>query len=192
MNQNNSRGDAPDRVRESSGLTVGCTFLILGAALLIGILALPINWLQRLIIPWMVEQLPWLFEFAGFLLALLQLGVQLATISLVVVVPVSLLLLIARQTRKAGLWGLRVYVAFTIFANVWLWSIIASAHLAGVLWLIIGLLLGGIGVIPIAWVAALVRADWVAAFAIPAGLALGVAIIFLAEWMERQGAKCSG
>ncbi len=186
MSNSSPKRTLQNNLKEAGNLAIGCIVLLTIFVLALGILAKPINWLQGIIVPWMFEHVPWLLMIAGLSFALIQLIVQLALISLVIVLPATLLLLIFRRTRKLGLWSLRVYIASTIFGQVWLWSIVASVNLAGILWMIIGLFFGGIGVIPIAFVAALVRADWINALVILGGLILALVPCFLAEWIEYQ------
>lgn len=175
-----------DNLKQVGNLALGCIVLLSIFALVLSIVAKPINWLQAIIVPWMFEHVPWLWMIAGLSLALLQLIVYLALISLVIVLPTTLLLLSSRRTRKSGLWGLRVYVASAIFGQVWLWSIVAAVNLAGILWMIIGLLFGGIGVVLIAFVAALVRADWITALVILGGSILTLVPCFLGGWIEHK------
>jgi hypothetical protein len=172
MNNNHSR-----KKFQFKGFTNLATILI-GSALIIGVIALVsvvINWLQDLIIPWAFEHFSWLFLVGGVILSLSQVGVMFVTLSLIVVLPVTLILLFARRTRRLGAKGL-LYTGGVIFGNALSLSIVTTVNLAGVLWLIIGLLFAGIGVIPIAFVAALIRSEWVTALTILAGCVIGGAL----------------
>lgn len=74
-------------------------------------------------------------------------------------VPVSLLLAIFRKTRGIG--GLGLYLtSYAIGLHLWLSSLIVAYTLAGVSWMIIGLLFGGIGVVPVAFIASIIRTEW--------------------------------
>lgn len=159
-------------------MILGWIGILLLATLVIGIVSIPINWLQGLIVPWIVEHVPWLFIIAGIVLLPIQLTILLAATSLILVVPVSLGLLVFQPTKRLGAKGL-MYISGTILGNIWFLSVILSLNLAGLLWLIIGVLFGGVGVIPIAFVMALLNADWIAALAILGGSVLSVA---LASW----------
>lgn len=178
MTENDSRSSLRAKFEAINAVILGWICMLLIATLMIGIASIPINWLQGLIVPWMVEHVPWLFMIATIILLPIKLTIVLATASLILVVPVSLGLLVFQPTKGLGAKGL-MYISATILGNIWFSSVVLSLNLAGLLWLIIGLLFGGIGVIPIAFVMALLNADWMAALAILGGLALSVA---LASW----------
>lgn len=186
MNPQDPQRTPAESLGDLGGYAVGCVVLVFIAAALITLLAAPINWLQSLIVPWLLEHLPWLFFIAGFLLVILQLVVMLATVSLIVVIPAALLSLGFRQTRRFGIRMLHSYIASIAFMNVYLWSIVWTVNWAGILWLIIGLLFGGVGIIPIAFVAAIIRREWTAALILAGTLVLSCILVLLADWLESK------
>lgn len=95
---------------------------------------------------WVSEKIyPWAMFFAG--------------IALFVVTPGSLLLSIFRVSRGLGALGLLV-ASYVIGFSLWIWSLIVAYSLAGVFWLIIGLLFAGLGIVPVAFIAALLSREW--------------------------------
>jgi hypothetical protein len=85
--------------------------------------------------------------------------VILFTISLFVVILVLLPLAIFRRTRAFA--GGGIYLASFVFGlTLWVWSLLVSYTLWGVTGIIIGLLLGGVGVVPIAILASLFHGLW--------------------------------
>ena len=102
--------------------------------------------------PWIAENIyPWVMWAAG--------------ISAFIVVPVSLLLAIFRRTRGIGGAGL-FFSSYVIGLSTWVWSLIIAYSLAGVFWMIIGLVFGGVGIVPIAFIASLLKAEWAIALQI--------------------------
>lgn len=111
--------------------------------------------------PWIAENIyPWVMLAAG--------------VGAFIVVPVSLLLAIFRRTRGIGGAGL-FFSSYLIGLSLWVWSLIIAYSLAGVFWMIFGLVFGGVGIVPIAFIAALLKAEWAVAVQI-----LVVAIVVFA------------
>ncbi len=119
----------------------GCLLYLIvafGVLTLFGVLLRGVGWIAENIYPW----------------------VMLATaIALIVVVPISLLLSIFRKSRGVGSVGL-LLSSYVVGLNLWMWSLIVASSLAGTFWLIVGLLFAGIGVVPIAFIAALLSSEW--------------------------------
>jgi hypothetical protein len=160
--------------------------VLLVAALIIGVpAALLINWLEGIIIPWIAERFPWLFGIAGAVLVLVQLCLNVATIALAFVVPTCLVLSISRRSRWIGAMGL-LFSSTIIFVNLAVWSLIWSGQLAGILWMAVGILLGGVGGIPIAFIAAIIRAEWTVALAILVVLIIGIALRTFAGFLVQS------
>jgi TPR repeat protein len=82
----------------------------------------------------------------------------LAGLSLLLVVPLSLILLIFRRTRGYG--GLGIYLAsWPVGLSLWI-SCVAYAVAVSVTWTIVGIMMGGLGIVPIAAIMTLFRRDW--------------------------------
>lgn len=65
-----------------------------------------------------------------------------------------------RKTRSASAFAF--YLGSFVFGiNLWLGSFVITIILAGLGWLIFGLLIAGIGIIPIAFIALLLNREWV-------------------------------
>jgi signal transduction histidine kinase len=71
----------------------------------------------------------------------------------------SIALLISRKTRDFGAFGL-IISSYSLGFTLWLWSLIMAKLLAGTVWLLIGVLLAAVGVIPIALIAAALQSEW--------------------------------
>ena len=77
---------------------------------------------------------------------------------LLIGVPICLLLLIAPKTRPYGGLG---FVILSYPVGLWVWlACLMYALSVSVFWAIIGILLAGIGVIPVTLVMTIVRGDW--------------------------------
>ena len=141
MEENNSKKGFLAGIKETMLGLGGCVFL---AALAIGNIALLVMLLRGT--PWIAENFyPW--------------TVQAAKVALFFVVPTCSVLAFFRKGRGIGGLGL-VLSSYVIGFSLWVWSLIVAYALAGVFWIIVGLLFVGIGVIPIAMVAAALNAQW--------------------------------
>jgi hypothetical protein len=78
--------------------------------------------------------------------------------TLIILIP-SLPLALFKKTRPIGAMGF-VVSYYTLGLIVWLWSLIVAKVFAGTFWLIVGILLAGFGVIPIALIAAALEGEW--------------------------------
>ncbi len=99
--------------------------------------------------PWIAENIyPWINTVSG--------------IALIFVVPISLLLSIFKRTRGIG--GAVLFISsYAVGLNLWVWSLMVAYSLAGIVWLIVGVLAGGIGIVPIAIIASLIKTEWAVA-----------------------------
>lgn len=141
MEENKSKEGVLSGVKEMMLGLGGCLFL---AALAVGGVALLIMLLRGT--PWISENFyPW--------------TVQAAKIALFFVVPTCAVLAFFRKGRGIGGLGL-VLSSYVIGFSLWVWSLIVAYALAGVFWIIVGLLFVGVGVIPIAMVAAALNSQW--------------------------------
>jgi hypothetical protein len=106
-------------------------------------------------------------------------------LSLIAVVLIVLPMGIFRKTRGASvtvLW----FTSYLFTLTGWVYSVGVAFALLGWVWLIVGLLLAGLGVGPIAFIGALLKG--------PDGLAMGVAFPFIlgfgariiAVWLEQS------
>ena len=64
--------------------------------------------------------------------------------------------------------------SYVIGFSLWVWSLIVAYALAGVFWIIVGLLFVGIGVIPIAMVAAALNAQW----SVAGQMLIGIIVVY--------------
>src|SRR5438046_1642057 len=81
------------------------------------------------------------------------------TLLLLLLIPLSIVLSIFRKTRPWAGVGFTLS-SYALGLTVWLWSLILAYVLAGTFWMIVGLLLAGVGVVFIAFVASLLTAEW--------------------------------
>jgi len=92
-------------------------------------------------------------------------------------VPISLLLSIFKLTRGIG--GAGLYISsYLVGINLWVWSLMVAYSLAGLIWLLIGVLAGGIGIVPIAIIASLLKAEWTMA----GQIFILLVIVFALRW----------
>ncbi|HTD17353.1 MAG TPA: SH3 domain-containing protein [Chthoniobacterales bacterium] len=107
-----------------------------------------------------------------------------STAILAVVLPVSLLLLLFRRSRGYG--GLGLYFAsFPPGLTLWV-TCFAYALSVSVFWTVAGILLGGLGVVPIAAIMTLIRKDW-SSFGTIIGTAVGVFVLRgLGAWIVEK------
>ena len=155
MEENNSKKGFLAGIKETMLGLGGCVFL---AALAIGGIALLVMLLRGT--PWIAENFyPW--------------TVQAAKVALFFVVPTCSVLSFFRKGRGIGGLGL-VLSSYVIGFSLWVWSLIVAYALAGVFWIIVGLLFVGIGVIPIAMVAAALNAQW----SVAGQMLIGIIVVY--------------
>lgn len=82
----------------------------------------------------------------------------LAALTLGILVPVCLLLLMFRKTRSYG--GVGIYFAsYAIGLALWIFCFLYAVAVS-VFWTVAGILLGGVGIVPVAAIMTLIRRDW--------------------------------
>ena len=99
------------------------------------------------------------------------------TYTLLFGIPISLLLLILRQTRGWG--GLGFYITSWPF-GIWIWLVcLIYAVSISQFWAVLGVLAGGAGVVPVAAIMMLFRRDW----SNLGGLLIDIIIVFSLRWL---------
>jgi hypothetical protein len=88
-----------------------------------------------------------------------------AEIGVVLGVPICLILSVFRRARSFAAFGL-LLISCLLGLSLWLWSLVLSDALAGEFWTIMGLCLAGVGIVPVAFIAALLRTEWAQAIQI--------------------------
>lgn len=95
-------------------------------------------------------------RIAGFIYPL---TVLVGSFCLFVVLPLSLILAVFRKTR--GVAGIAILLSSEIWAfGLWVNALLIAYALAGVAWLVIGVVFVGLGVIPVAIIAAMIKGHW--------------------------------
>jgi hypothetical protein len=102
-----------------------------------------------------------------------------AGIALFIVVPISLLLSIFEKSRHIGSIGLFIS-SYVVGLSIWIWSLIIAYSLAGTFWLIVGLIFGGIGVVPVALIAALFSREW----SVAGQILMGAIVVYAMRWFS--------
>lgn len=124
------------------GIALGLLFLALMSGIPLAMfwgMQRSMHWIDTTLLPWSI---------AGAWLALIP-----------VCLPCAIILAIFRKTR--GLAGLIMILAsYAIGFSLWLYGLVAAASLAGYGWMCVGLFLAGIGVLPIAFIAAVFSGHW--------------------------------
>jgi hypothetical protein len=157
MEKENSQGNSASGIKYVVLGLGGCLVYI---AIAIGGLVLLIMFLRGT--PWIAENFyPW--------------TVQAAKITLYFVIPTCSVLAFFRKGRGLGGLGLSLS-SYVIGFSLWVWSLIVAYSLGGVFWIIVGLLFAGVGVIPIAIVAAALKAQWSIAGQMLLGLVVVLAL----------------
>lgn len=96
---------------------------------------------------------------------------RVSSISLVISLFVLLPLGIFKKSRIVSIYGL--YIASFIFgASVWVFSFLVTYFYWGLFWVVIGLFIAGIGVIPLGLIASLLHGDWSSFFNIVLGVVM--------------------
>lgn len=117
------------------GIFVG---IFIGLILLVSLFLKGILWLSELLYPWLV-----LISGITFFIAIL------------ILLPLG----IFKKTRVISGIGL-MYAGFVLGITTWVWSFLLAYLFWGFWGLFIGLLLGGVGVIPVAMFATLFNGEW--------------------------------
>ena len=126
-----------DTLKSIGGFILGiCIFI--GAIFLVAMFVKGGVWFSERAYPWLVA---------------------INAIAFLIILFVLLPLTIFRRTRAFG--GGGIYISSFVFGlTLWVWSLLISYTLWGVGGVVAGLLLGGIGVVPIAFIASLFHGLW--------------------------------
>jgi hypothetical protein len=102
-------------------------------------------------------------------------------VSIVVLAPLSLI----PPTRAFSAIGF-LFASFALGAILWVWGMAYTYSVWGFFGVIVGLILGGVGVVPVAMCAALVHGDWgnLLLFVITAVVTIGTRA--LAHWLAEK------
>ena len=88
-----------------------------------------------------------------------------ASVIALLLVPVLLLLAIPRITR--GWAGLGITLSsYVVGVTLWTWSLVIAYAIAGVFWIVVGLLCAGVGVVAVAAIASAIQGEWFVFFEI--------------------------
>lgn len=144
--------------------------VVLGLALLVGMVAIGIGLLigAAAFSVWVLE-----WTFPAFIITLL--------LSLVLLVPLSLI------PSARGFSAIGFMIASLAFgAILWIWGMAYTYSVWGLFGVIIGLLLFGVGVVPVAMFAALLHGDWgnFGLFVVTAVITFGSRV--LANWVAHK------
>jgi hypothetical protein len=112
-------------------------------------------------------------------------------VSLTVIVPISLILAIFRKTGKVA--GIGLMISTGVFAlDLWLWSAVIIYQGAGLIVMIVGILLAGVGVFPVAIIVSALHREWMIAGYIIFALVVIRLLYRLARYLiERPSRKLS-
>lgn len=119
-------------------------YITLYIALLVGLFLVGAMFLRGGV--WLSERItPWLFTTSWVVLILAVLGL--------------LPLCVSKETRGVGGIGL-TFVSYVFGATLWFWSLLITYTLWGWVALILGLVIAGVGVLPIALLATAIKGEW--------------------------------
>lgn len=138
---------------------------LLGLAVLLAVLALVALFVSGMV--WVSQHLVW------YIVALAQ---AMIVLTIVLFLPLAAF----ERTRRGAVAGL-VAAAFVFGLATWMLGLIATFEAWGGLGVVIGLLLGGVGLVPLGMLAALFSAHWLVLGQLVVGCALTVA----ARWLAR-------
>jgi hypothetical protein len=85
--------------------------------------------------------------------------ITIAGIAVALGVPTCLIVSVFKRARSFAAFGLKL-ISYLLGLSLWLWALVLAYESAGVSWTIIGLCCGGVGVVPIAFMAELWRTEW--------------------------------
>src|SRR5260370_28883997 len=107
-----------------------------------------------------------------------------AVIALLIGLPICLAMLIFGKTRGWGGAGI-YFLCWPI--GVWLWvACFVYAISVSLFWTILGILLGGLGIIPIAAIMTLIRHDWPNCFVLVGTLIVVLLLRFVGIWIATK------
>jgi hypothetical protein len=137
-----------------------------GCLLYLAFAAIPI-----LLIVAFVKSIGWVVE------VLLPISGWMSGIALLLV-PIYLLLAIPRVTR--GWAGLGIVLSsYGVGISLWLWSLVIAYAIAGVGWIIVGLLFAGVGVVAVAAIASALHGEWWVSIQI----VIGVIVVYVLRFL---------
>jgi hypothetical protein len=114
----------------------------------------------------------------------------LSGLGLLIGLPICLILLISRRTRVYGGIGI-YYISWPVGLSVWIGCVLYALSVS-ITWTVVGILMAGIGVVPISGIMALIRRDWSSL----GGLVISVLIVFglraLGLWIASTVTKSPG
>ena len=133
----------------------------------------------------LIRGVPWIAENIYPLVSLITVGLFL------IITPISILLAFFKKTR--GISGIGfILSSYAVGFGLWLWSLILTYALAGKVWLIIGLLFAGIGVVPIAIIASLTSGEWIISIQLLTNVVLVYGLRVLGNYLiEKDAGKIS-
>ena len=103
-------------------------------------------------------------------------------------VPIYLLLAVPRVTR--GWAGLGLIVSsYGVGLSLWLWSLVLAYAMAGVVWIIVGLLFYGVGVVAVAAIASIFHGQWLILIQIVVGVVIVYFLRFLGNLFIEKAEK---
>ena len=143
----------------------GCLLAIVG---FVAIIALTILFFSGA--GWVSEHvLPWLFVACYIAI----------TILVVILLPLSLV------KKARGFTAMAIFILSYIFGiSAWMYGLLTTLSTWGVVAVIIGLLIGGVGVVPIGLLAALFHGEWEELFGILILVVLTFGCRFFAIWLD--------
>ena len=152
-------GGAKNAAGVVAGLAVILGIIAISAALLVGVAAFSF---------WVLK-----WTYPAFFITL--------AVTVLVITPLALI----PPTRMVSALGF-MFASFAFGAIVWLWGMAYTYSVWGFIGVFIGLALGGVGLVPVAMLAALFHGDWgnLALFVITTVLAIGTRA--LAYWLEQK------
>ena len=105
-----------------------------------------------------------------------------AGIGVILGVPICLILSVFRRARSLAAFGLLI-ISCLLGLSLWLWSLVLADELAGAFWTIMGLCLAGVGIVPVAFIAALLRTQWAPAIQIAVAAVAFYAIVSMSYFI---------
>lgn len=110
---------------------------------------------------------------------------------LFLVLPLSLLLAIPRKTRSAASVGIMV-TSYVSALWVWVNSLMVAFATVSLIWIIVGLCLAGIGIVPVALIGALLAGKWGIAGLIVLGVVLTLGLRVFAYFLASKSGPTRG
>jgi hypothetical protein len=157
--------------------TTGIGLWVLGVLLMLGLMAIPAAFLLGAAVFsfWVLKWTPIAFEIT-------------VALSLLVLGPLALI------PPSRGIAAIGYLIASFVFGGImWVWGLAYTYAVWGWLGVIVGLVIAGVGIVPIAMLAALFQADWgnLFAFVVLAALTYGIRLfaLWLGEKADERAAR---